>query len=320
MGLPADPQQSSCHMRFTAKIFLITLLMAMQISGFAVAEEVFVIKTSDIIPYDTCVAGLREALSAYSFQVFNMEGDLEKGREQLNTFKDNKQSQIIIAVGPQAAFVLSEINYKAAKLFCMVLNPQKVIPREKRYSGVSLNIPVSYQLKQIKSAFPERKRIGVFFSLPENKQVMESLQQEAVALGVGIVGFPIATASDILPAIASKNFTIDVLLMVPDEKINSQKIVEYIIKESLRRKIPVVGYNSWFAKNGAILSFLIDYRDVGVQAGAMVAQMIKAGSNTAPERIESPAKIQISIDLKTAEKLGIQISATSIQQANEVIR
>ena len=42
MGLPADPQQSSCHMRFTAKIFLITLLMAMQIYGFAVAEEVFV--------------------------------------------------------------------------------------------------------------------------------------------------------------------------------------------------------------------------------------------------------------------------------------
>jgi putative ABC transport system substrate-binding protein len=108
--------------------------------------------------------------------------------------------------------------------------------------------------------------------------------------------------------------------MVPDEKINSQKIVEYIIKESLRRKIPVVGYNSWFAKNGAILSFLIDYRDVGVQAGAMAAQMIKAGSNTAPERIESPAKIQVSIDLKTAEKLGIQISATSIQQASEVIR
>ena len=160
----------------------------------------------------------------------------------------------------------------------MVLNPQKVIPREKRYSGVSLNIPVSYQLKQIKSAFPERKRIGVFFSLPENKQVVESLQQEAVALGVGIVGFPIATAGDILPAIASKNFTIDVLLMVPDEKINSQKIVEYIIKESLRRKIPVVGYNSWFAKNGAILSFLIDYRDVGLQAGAMAAQMLKAGT------------------------------------------
>ena len=115
MGLPADPQQSSYHMHFSAKIFFITLLMAMQISGFAVAEEVFVIKTSDIIPYDTCVAGLREALSAYSFQVFNMEGDLEKGREQLTVFKDNKQSRVIIAVGPQAAFVLSEINYKAAK-------------------------------------------------------------------------------------------------------------------------------------------------------------------------------------------------------------
>jgi putative ABC transport system substrate-binding protein len=307
-------------MRFSVKIFSITLLIAMQISGFAVAEEVFVIKTSDIIPYNTCVEGLRDALSAYSFEVFNMEGDLEKGRELISVLKDNKQSRVIIAVGPQAAFVISEINYKAAKLFCMVLNPQKVIPREKRYPGVSLNIPVSYQLKQIKSAFPERKRIGVFFSLPENERVIESLQQEAVGLGLSIVGFPITTAGDILPAIASNNYSIDILLMVPDEKINSQKIVEYIIKESLRRKIPVVGYNSWFAKNGAILSFLIDYRDVGLQAGAMAAQLFKAGSTVGFERIESPAKIKISIDMKTAEKLGIQISAASIQQASEVIR
>ena len=47
-------------MRFFAKILLIALLIAMQISGFAVAEEVFVIKTSDIIPYNTCVEGLRD--------------------------------------------------------------------------------------------------------------------------------------------------------------------------------------------------------------------------------------------------------------------
>ena len=66
--------------------------------------------------------------------------------------------------------------------------------------------------------------------------------------------------------------------MIPDEQINSQKIVEYLIKESLRRKTPVVGYNSWFAKNGAILSFIIDYRDVGVQAGTMAMKLLKQGA------------------------------------------
>ena len=107
--------------------------------------------------------------------------------------------------------------------------------------------------------------------------------------------------------------------MIPDEQINSQKIVEYIIKEALRRKIPVVGYNSWFAKNGAILSFIIDYRDVGIQAGTMAMKLLKQGA-AARVAIEAPARIRVSIDEKTAQKLGIQIAPGAIQQADEVIR
>jgi putative ABC transport system substrate-binding protein len=201
----------------------------------------------------------------------------------------------------------------------MVLNPPRLIAKEKLYSGVSLNIPLAYQLQQIKKTFPERKRVGVFFSQGENKTVVESLRKEADLQGLAIVGLPITSASDILPAIASKDFSIDALLMIPDEQINSQKIVEYIIKEALRRTIPVVGYNSWFAKNGAILSFIIDYRDMGIQAGTMAMKLLKQGATTRVA-IETPARIRVSIDEKTAQKLGIQIAPGAIQQADEVIR
>jgi putative ABC transport system substrate-binding protein len=161
--------------------------------------------------------------------------------------------------------------------------------------------------------------VGVFFSQGENKTVVESLRKEADLQGLAIVGLPITSASDILPAIASKDFSIDALLMIPDEQINSQKIVEYIIKEALRRTIPVVGYNSWFAKNGAILSFIIDYRDMGIQAGTMAMKLLKQGATTRVA-IETPARIRVSIDEKTAQKLGIQIAPGAIQQADEVIR
>lgn len=306
-------------MNLSGKTVSLTLLISLTILGAGTAQEVFVIKTSDIIPYNICIEGLQERLSAHTIQIANMEGDLEKGRDQLNAVKDKKDVQVIIAVGPQAAFILAEFTHKAAKLFCMVLNPEKVIPAEKRYPGVSINIPGGYQLHHIKRAFPDRKRIGVFFTLPDNKPVVESLQHEASLLGLDIVGFPITAAADIFPAIASKNFTPDVLLMVPDEKINSQKIVEYIIKEALRRKIPVIGYNSWFAKNGAIMSFIIDYRAVGVQTGAIAEQLLKNAGADARQHVESPAHIRVSIDVKTAEKLGIKISPDSIQQAHEVI-
>jgi putative ABC transport system substrate-binding protein len=300
------------------KLFYSALLLVLLTPHLLYAEEVFVLKTSDIIPYNTCVDGLREALSSYSLTVSNMEEDLDKGKEIITSIQETKP-KLLIAVGPQAAFLLSEMNYALPKLFCMVLNPQKLLRQDKLYSGVSINIPPAFQLQQIKKTFPARLKVGVFFSETSNKTLIELLQKEAAGTGLSLVPFPIRSASDILPGITSKAFSPDVLLMLPDEQINAQKIVEYIIKESLRRKIPVVGYNSWFAKNGAILSFIIDYRDVGLQAGSMGMSILKEG-RTSGSTVETPARIRISVDLKTAQKLGIQISPEVIQQAEEVIR
>jgi putative ABC transport system substrate-binding protein len=300
------------------KFFYATLLLALLTPQLVSAEEVFVLKTSDIIPYNTCIEGLRETLSAHSLQVLNMEGDIDKGKEIIASLQ-GKKPKLLIAVGPQAAFLLSELNYPFPKLFCMVLNPQKLLGQEKLYPGVSINIPPVFQLQEIKKTFPSRSKVGVVYSEQSNKIFVETLTKDASRLGLSLVPFLIASASDILPGITSKEFSPEVLLMIPDELINSQKIVEYIIKESVRRTIPVVGYNSWFAKNGAILSFIIDYRDIGVQAAGMGIKILKEGRNTGTT-VETPARIRISIDLKTAQKLGIQISPKVIQQAEEVIR
>jgi putative tryptophan/tyrosine transport system substrate-binding protein len=311
-------QTSYTPIRISLKICFLALLLLPAVNTAARAEDVLVINTSTIIPYNTCIEGLRQTLAAQSLQVVNIESDLDKGKELVSSIRE-RQYRLVVAVGPQASFLLAEEKFSAPKLFCMVLNPQRLIAKEKLYSGVSLNIPTAYQLQQIKKTFPERKRIGVFFSQGENKTLVDVLQKEAALHGQVMVGLPIASASDILPTIASKDFSIDILLMIPDEQINSQKIVEYIIKESLRRKIPVVGYNSWFAKNGAILSFIIDYRDVGVQTGTMAMKLLKQG---APSRavIEAPARIRVSLDVKTAQKLDIQVSSAAIQQADEVMR
>ena len=311
-------QMSRTPIRIFLKNFFIALLLLPVVNHAARAEDVLVINTSTIIPYSTCIEGLRETLSAYSLQVVTIESDLDKGRDLLGTVRE-RQYRMVVAVGPQASFLLAEENFPAPKIFCMVLNPGRLIPKEKLYSGVTLNIPLSYQLQQIKKTFPGRTRIGVFYSQGENRGVVESLRKEAALQGLTMVGLPIVSASDILPTIASKNFSIGALLMIPDEQINSQKIVEYIIKEALRRKIPVVGYNSWFASNGAILSFIIDYRDVGIQAGTMALNLLKKGAATRAA-IEAPARVRVSIDVKTAQKLDIQVSPNAIQQADEVIR
>ena len=136
--------------------------------------------------------------------------------------------------------------------------------------------------------------------------------------GSAVTAFPIRSANDIPGIINSKKFSIDLLLIIPDRLIKSKKIVQYIIKESLKRKIPVAGYNSWFAKNGAMISFVIGYSDIGKQAGIKAKTMLMKHPENGAD-IVSPDRIKISINLKIAKKLGITISTDIIQRADEVI-
>jgi putative ABC transport system substrate-binding protein len=305
-------------MKWYLKQFSASLFLLGYMTKTLMAAEVFVLLTSNIIPYTTCTEGIREALSDYSLIVYNIEEDLDKGRDLLSEASQEKPSTII-AVGPQATFLVSEKNYPFPRVFCMVLNPEKLLGKERLYPGVSLNIPPSFQLQTIKKAFPNRRKIGVFYSPAVNQKLIDFFLQSAETLDLILVPFPIMSPREIPEIIESRQFPIDVLLVIPDEQIKSEKIIKYLIKESLYRKIPVVGYNSWFAKNGATLSFIIDYRDVGLQTGRMALELLSERQMD-EILVGPPERIKISIDVKTARKLDIQISNSMLQQADEVLR
>ena len=309
-------------MNYFLKISFLSAFFLGLFIGRAFCIDIFILSSKEIIPYNTCIEGLQESLTEYSLQLENLKGDLEKGRKILQNIR-NKTPGLFIAVGPEAAFVLSKADYLSSRIFCMVRNPVKLLGKNGVYPGVSLNIPPpSFQIKKITEAFPERKKIGIFFGSKSNQIVIDTFYEEAKKQRVEVVKFPISSAKDISSVINSNQFSVDVLLIIPDEKLGKPgytKILDYIIKECLRKKIPVVGYNSWFAKNGALLSFIIDYKNVGIQTAEMAKGLLQ--KNVLDElQIEPPKKIKISVDLKTAKKLGVIISPGIIQQASEVIR
>jgi len=300
-------------MNYLFKISSCFIFLFYIFSCVAFATDAVILSSSDIIPFSKCIEGLKKSLSEYSLQIINIEEDLQKGRETLSQISPTSK-KIIIAVGPQAAYVLSDRQPLELRIFCMVLNPVKLLRQKSLYPGVSLNIPPDFQLETIMEAFPDRKRIGVFYSKKSNQAIVDTLNKEAEKLGSVLVQFPIFSTNEIPAIINSNLFSIDVLLLIPDSIIKSTKIVKYIIKESLKRKIPAVGYNSWFAKNGAILSFLVNYTSVGTQTGRTAKKMILEG-NAFDAEIAPPEKIAIRVDLATAKKLGIIISPKIIQRA-----
>jgi putative ABC transport system substrate-binding protein len=130
---------------------------------------------------------------------------------------------------------------------------------------------------------------------------------------------PITSQKEIPELLEASLAGIDVLLLIPDRTIGSEKILKYLIKSMLLKKIPVVGFNEWFAENGAILSFSLDYEEIGKQTAEYARRLLEEKSPPG-SLVQEPSRIRTIINLKVAQKLSVDIAAEMLKRASEVIQ
>ena len=283
------------------------------------ASEVIIIKSSDIIPYQKSIEGFKQGFSQGSFSEYSIDEDYKERGRSVVEGAVKRGGDLILSVGPQATYLLGTFSSSIPKIFTMVKNPEKLFGSGKVYHGVSLDIPIELQLEQIKATFPKRKRIGVFFSRENNQQTIDALFPKARGLELDLVAVPITSTKEIPDSLKSLQADIDILWIIPDRVVGSEKILKYIIKSMIIKKIPVVGFNEWFAQNGAILSFSLDYEAIGKQT-AILAQRVLASQGPIEEFIQKPQQVKTIVNLKVAKKLSITVSDDLLIQVGEVIK
>lgn len=306
-------------MRIRLLFFCIITSFIASIPNALPASEIIIIKSSDIIPYQKSVEGFKQGFSQGSFSEYSIDEDYkERGRSILDGAV-KKGGDLILAVGPQATYLLGNYSSSIPKMFTMVKNPEKLFGTGEVFYGISLDIPISLQLEQIKTTFPDRRRIGVFFSRENNQDTIDLLLPKSRELNLVVVAIPITSTKEIPDKLKSIQSDIDILLIIPDRVIGSEKILKYIIKDMLIKKIPVVGFNEWFAQNGAILAFTLDYEAIGKQT-AELAQRVLEAQVPIGQFIKEPQKLRTIVNLKIAQKLAITVSEDLLMQMGEVIK
>ena len=299
-------------------IFLIMSVALLTPPITALSSEVIIIKSSDIIPYQKAIEGFKRRFSQGVFQEYSINEDIDKGKSILE-YALKKGGDLILAVGPEAAYLVGIHSSSVPKVFTMVLNPEKLLDDTILYHGVSLNLPIGFQLERIKMAFPKRRRVGILYTQEQNQKIVDSISRKAVDSDLHIVSLPIASQKDIPRVFNSPQFNVDILWIIPDRTIGSEKIIKYLIKRMLLKKIPVVGFNEWFTDNGAILSFYLDDQEIGEQT-AELAQKLLLKVNSLTSVIHEPLSLRTIVNLKVAGKLGISVSNDLITKASEVIK
>ncbi len=118
--------------RATRSLLLAAMLCMLPLRVFA--ADVAIVSSSDIIPYTTCIEGIKEALSAFALQTTVLPEDTEEALEAVKDIKD-KNPRLMIAVGPQAAFAMAKEQGSPKRLFCMILNPDKLFGQARAFPG-----------------------------------------------------------------------------------------------------------------------------------------------------------------------------------------
>ena len=93
---------------------------------------------------------------------------------------------------------------------------------------------------------------------------------------------------------------------------------ELIITLAARHKLPAVYSERSFVAAGGLISYGADYIDQYRKAAGYVDRILK-GEKPADLPVQAPTKYETVLNLKTAKALGLDVPATVLTRADEVI-
>jgi putative ABC transport system substrate-binding protein len=93
---------------------------------------------------------------------------------------------------------------------------------------------------------------------------------------------------------------------------------DLIITLAGRHKLPAVYFQRLFAAGGGLISYGTDFVDQYRRAAGYVDRILK-GEKPADLPVQAPTRLELAINLKTAKALNLEVPATLLARADEVI-
>ena len=106
------------------------------------------------------------------------------------------------------------------------------------------------------------------------------------------------------------------LLVGPDTFFQTQR--EQIVALAARYRVPASYPWPEDVRSGGLFSYGADFLDVFLKAGTYVGRILK-GEKAADLPVQQPTKFKLVVNLKTAKVLGLEMPASLVARADEVI-
>lgn len=287
---------------------------------------VAVVESRQIKAYDLAKIGFTEAMEARGYRVQLATYALRSDSlvpSDITRFVEEVGANLVLAVGTDAARAVKDANLDIPSVFSMVSEPGQsgLLNQGARagtpMTGVCLDVPVEEQFSSLLTVVPKVRRIGVIYSPDESQFIVDEAQNTANRMNVGLVTYPVYSEADVSQALSALRPKIDALWLVSDRIVLTTQSLQYMFLFTFQNNLPLMGLSDHFVKMGALVAVGPDYQDVGRQSGDLAAEML-AGRSAADLPVASPRKVMLSLNLRTAEIIGLRIPESVVKRAGTV--
>jgi putative ABC transport system substrate-binding protein len=174
------------------------------------------------------------------------------------------------------------------------------------------------RLQLLREVMPRLRRLAIMvdFNAPQSVLEMGEVQAAARALGIEVVPLAIHRAEDIPPAFDALKAKADALYVVISALTNSNGT--RIITLALNARLPTIFNTRNFVQAGGLMSYGPNYSAQFRHTAEYVDKILR-GTKPGDLPVEQPTKFDLAINLTTAKALGLDISPSLQQRADEVI-
>jgi putative ABC transport system substrate-binding protein len=174
------------------------------------------------------------------------------------------------------------------------------------------------KLEFLREVVPSLRHLAIMANAdnPGSMLDMSETQETARRLGLEVTTSEIRRPEDIVPAFAALRGRTDALYVCPDALLNTNRIRISILAVGAR--LPTMHGHREYVEAGGLMSYGNSNQDQFRRAADFVDKILR-GAKPTDIPVEQPTKFDLIINLTAAKALGLDVPATLLARADEVI-
>lgn len=324
---------------FVAAVLIISIFILLQNYFYAPTTKPAVYKIG-VVSYggahNEAIIGLKEKMEELGYKEgeniiyddVDAEGSEEKVKAAVQRFIDGKADAIYSITTPITKIVFAATKELGLPVVFNIVSDPIGSGYAKSFSSSGTNLTGcsnivgetgGKRLEMFKQILPGLKRVIVLYD-PNNKFTQDAiklLRPDATALGITLVEKLVSSKEEVIKTMnAIKPGEYDGFFHLGEAKVSGA--ASDVVRIANEKRLPTMAHESSFAERGMLAVYGPSWRLLGKQCAQNLDRVLK-GIKPTDIPIQTPEKLELIINLKTAKFLGIKVPEEVLIKSDKII-